>query len=31
MNVACSFFLHALRVFVMRALEKTREHEQTTR
>ena len=21
-NVACSFFLHALRVFVMRALEK---------
>ena len=22
MNIACSFFLHALRVFVMRALEK---------
>ena len=31
MNIACSFFLHELRVFVMRALEKIREHEQTTR
>ena len=31
MNVACNFFLHALRVFVMRALEKTREHEQAIR
>ena len=31
MYIACSFFLHALRVFAMRALEKTREHEQATR
>ena len=31
MNIACSFFLHALRVFVIRALEKTHEHQQTTR
>ena len=31
MNIARSFFLHALQSFVMRALEKTREREQATR
>ena len=31
MNIACSFFPCALRAFVMRALEKNREHEQATR
>ena len=30
MNIACSFIPCALRAFVMRALEKTREHEQAT-
>ena len=30
MNIACSFFLHVLRVFVMRPQEKTRKHKQTT-
>ena len=31
MNIACSFFLCALRAFVMRALENTCKHEQATR
>ena len=30
MNIACSFFLRALRAFVMRALEKTPKREQAT-